>query len=107
MLADGEVTSVEALMRWHHPARGLVPPDDFIPLAEQTGLIKPLTLCVLDEALRQCRAWPRHGGRLAIAVNLSPRNLLDIEFPDRGARAARPHGGSTPRCSSSRSPSRR
>ena len=81
VLADGEVHSVEALLRWNHPARGLVGPDDFIPLAQQTGLIKPLTLYVIDEALRQCRAWLEAGERLAIAVNLSTRNLLDIQFP--------------------------
>jgi diguanylate cyclase (GGDEF)-like protein/PAS domain S-box-containing protein len=80
-LADGEVRSVEALLRWNHPARGLVFPDDFIPLAQQTGLMKPLTLYVLDEALRQSRAWQEDGLRLSIAVNLSNRNLLDVEFP--------------------------
>ena len=68
-------------LRWNHPARGLVGPDEFIPLAQQTGLIKPLTLYVIDEALRQCRAWLEAGERLAIAVNLSTRNLLDIQFP--------------------------
>ena len=81
VLADGDVHSVEALLRWHHPERGLVPPDDFIPLAQQTGLVKPLTLYVIDEALRQCRAWLDDGLRLSIAVNLSTRNLLDIQFP--------------------------
>ncbi len=55
-LADGQVHAVEALLRWQHPERGLVPPDEFIPMAQQTGLIKPLTLYVVDEALRQCRA---------------------------------------------------
>jgi diguanylate cyclase (GGDEF)-like protein len=81
VLADGDVRSVEALLRWNHPTRGLVPPDDFIPLAQQTGLIKPLTLYVVDEALRQCRAWLDDGLRLSIAVNLSTRNLLDVQFP--------------------------
>jgi len=81
VLHDGGVHSVEALLRWNHPERGLVGPDDFIPLAQQTGLIKPLTLYVIDEALRQCRAWLEDGERLAIAVNLSTRNLLDIQFP--------------------------
>ncbi len=82
VLADGDVRSVEALLRWDHPERGLVMPDEFIPLAQQTGLVKPLTLHVVDEALRQCREWQdEHGLRLAIAVNLSPRNLLDVEFP--------------------------
>jgi diguanylate cyclase (GGDEF)-like protein/PAS domain S-box-containing protein len=83
MLADGEIRSVEALLRWNHPARGLVPPDDFIPLAQQTGLMKPLTLYVIDEALRQSRAWQAEGLPLSIAVNLSGRNLLDVEFPDQ------------------------
>jgi EAL domain-containing protein (putative c-di-GMP-specific phosphodiesterase class I) len=81
VLANGDVRSVEALLRWNHPVRGLVPPDDFIPLAQQTGLVKPLTLYVVDEALRQCRAWLDDGLRLSIAVNLSTRNLLDVQFP--------------------------
>ena len=85
LLADGEVHAVEALLRWHHPVRGLVPPDEFIPMAQQTGLIKPLTLYVIHEALRQCRAWQDEGLRLAIAVNLSARNLLDAEFPTQVA----------------------
>ena len=83
LLDDGEVHSVEALLRWRHPVRGLVPPDDFIPLAQRTGLIKPLTLYVVDEALRQARAWQEEGLALSIAVNLSTRNLLDINFPDQ------------------------
>jgi diguanylate cyclase (GGDEF)-like protein/PAS domain S-box-containing protein len=81
VLATGEVRSVEALLRWNHPQRGLVMPDDFIPVAQQTGLIKPLTLYVVDEALRQCAAWQEEGLTLSIAVNLSMRNLLDVEFP--------------------------
>jgi EAL domain-containing protein (putative c-di-GMP-specific phosphodiesterase class I) len=81
VLADGQVHAVEALLRWQHPVRGLVPPDEFIPMAQQTGLIKPLTLYVIDEALRQCRAWLQDGLRLAIAVNLSARNLVDGDFP--------------------------
>jgi diguanylate cyclase (GGDEF)-like protein/PAS domain S-box-containing protein len=81
-LSDGTVNSVEALVRWIHPKRGLVPPDEFIPLAQQTGLIKPLTLYVLDEALAQCRAWEEVDLTLSVAVNLSTRNLLDVDFPD-------------------------
>jgi diguanylate cyclase (GGDEF)-like protein len=80
-LSDGEIRSVEALIRWSHPDRGLVPPDEFIPVAQQTGLIKPLTLYVIDEALRQCRSWQDQGVRLAIAVNLSTRSLVDPDFP--------------------------
>ena len=85
ILADGEVHAVEALLRWNHPLRGLVPPDEFIPMAQQTSLIKPLTLYVIDEALRQCRSWQDDGLRLAIAVNLSARNLVDGDFPTQVA----------------------
>jgi diguanylate cyclase (GGDEF)-like protein/PAS domain S-box-containing protein len=85
-LASGAVQSVEALLRWHHPTRGLVRPDEFIPLAQQTGLIKPLTLYVLDEALRQCATWQREGLDLGVAVNLSVRNLLDADFPTQVRR---------------------
>jgi diguanylate cyclase (GGDEF)-like protein/PAS domain S-box-containing protein len=81
VLSDGDVHAVEALLRWQHPERGLVPPDEFIPMAQQTGLIKPLTHYVIDEALRQCRAWLDDGLRLAIAVNLSARSLVDGQFP--------------------------
>lgn len=83
VLADGAVKSVEALLRWEHPERGLIFPDAFIPVVQQTSLIGPLTLHVVEEALRQCRAWQADGLRLAIAVNVSPRNLLDTEFPER------------------------
>jgi diguanylate cyclase (GGDEF)-like protein/PAS domain S-box-containing protein len=86
ILATGEVRSVEALIRWNHPRRGLVQPDDFIPLAQQTGLIRPLTLYVVEEALRQCAEWRAGGLTLAIAVNLSMRNLLDVEFPEHVRR---------------------
>jgi diguanylate cyclase (GGDEF)-like protein/PAS domain S-box-containing protein len=85
VLVDGEVHAVEALLRWNHPVRGLVPPDEFIPVAQQTGLIKPLTLYVIDEALRQCRAWKDDGLPLAIAVNLFARNLVDVDFPTQVA----------------------
>jgi diguanylate cyclase (GGDEF)-like protein/PAS domain S-box-containing protein len=85
VLADGEVHAVEALLRWNHPVRGLVAPDEFIPMAQQTCLIKPLTLYVIDEALRQCRSWQDDGLRLAIAVNLSARSLVDADFPTQVA----------------------
>jgi diguanylate cyclase (GGDEF)-like protein/PAS domain S-box-containing protein len=101
VLADGEVRSVEALLRWRHPTRGLVFPDSFIPLAQETGLIRPLTLYVVDEALRQCRLWRDEGLGLSVSVNLSMRNLLDLEFPARWRRCWRA-GRWSRSCSSSR-----
>ena len=85
-LAEGRVCGVEALVRWQHPERGLVPPDVFIPIAEHTGLIRPLTLFVVEEALRQCRSWRDQGFDLSIAVNVAMRNILDEEFPTELAR---------------------
>lgn len=84
-LASNRVTDVEALLRWHHPQHGLLPPGDFIPLAEQTGLMGPLTFWVLGEALRQVTAWRDEGIDLGVAVNLSARVLQDEQFPDRVA----------------------
>jgi len=83
LLCGDEIRSVEALLRWNHPERGLIGPDEFIPLAQQTGLIRPLTLHVIGEALRQCRDWESEGLKLAVAVNVSTRNLLDVEFPSQ------------------------
>ena len=74
------VDSVEALARWRHPRHGDVPPDRFIPLAEQGGLIKPLSLWVLTEALRQCRHWHAIGLNVRVAWNLSPRMLHDAQL---------------------------
>jgi diguanylate cyclase (GGDEF)-like protein/PAS domain S-box-containing protein len=84
-LASGRVTSVEALVRWVHPVRGIVFPDSFIPIAQETSLIGPLTLYVIEEALQQARAWQREGLEMSIAVNLSTRNLLDRGFPSQVA----------------------
>jgi diguanylate cyclase (GGDEF)-like protein len=81
-IADGTVTGVEALVRWAHPERGPVRPDEFIPVAESSGLIKPLTLYVLDAAVRQCRTWVDQGLDLKVAVNLSAKNLIDLGFAD-------------------------
>jgi diguanylate cyclase (GGDEF)-like protein len=81
------ITGVEALVRWDHPTRGLIPPDIFIPLAESTGLIEPLTRAVLATALRQCRDWQDEGLDLTVAVNLSVRNLLNAALPDQIAAA--------------------
>ncbi len=81
MLASGRVERVEALARWQHPQFGPITPDEFISLAEDTGLIRPLTTWVLNEALRQCSEWNRLGVQLQVAVNLSPHNLLDGALP--------------------------
>jgi diguanylate cyclase (GGDEF)-like protein len=81
-LRTSHVHGVEALVRWSHPVRGLVPPDEFIPLAQKTGVIVPLTFFVLNEALRQCRTWQLEGLDLCVGVNLSARNLLDVHLPD-------------------------
>ncbi len=91
-LPTGRVTGVEALVRWQHPQRGLIPPDQFIPAAERTGLIKPLTLWVLKAALQQCHAWHRAGWDLNVAVNLSARNFQDPQLPDQVAALLRQCG---------------
>jgi diguanylate cyclase len=80
-LSDNTVVGVEALVRWNHPEQGLLSPDKFIPLAEHTGLIRPLTLTVMAAALDQCAAWRAAGLTLGVAVNLSPRNLMDADLP--------------------------
>src|SRR5437660_3115534 len=86
---DGHPLKVEALVRWGHPNHGLLPPDDFIPSAEQTDLIKPLTAWVLNEALGQVHASSKAGIDIGVSVNLSARNLLDAELPDTVAELLR------------------
>jgi EAL domain-containing protein (putative c-di-GMP-specific phosphodiesterase class I) len=80
-LSGSYITGVEALVRWQHPDRGLIAPDDFIPIAERTGLIIPLTLWVLHRALTQCRQWLDQGLNPSIAVNLTMWNLETQELP--------------------------
>ena len=91
-LSDGSVRSVEALVRWQHPERGVVPPSEFLPLVEQTGLVSALTTRVLDEAVRQLRRWSDEGRDLAVSVNLSARNLLDRGLPGLVAERLAAHG---------------
>ena len=76
-VCTGALSGVEALVRWQHPDRGLILPDQFIPMAERTGLIRPLGNWVLEAALRQSRAWERDGLVIQIAVNLGAYNLDD------------------------------
>jgi len=86
------VDGVEALVRWQHPARGLLYPDAFIELAESAGLMAELTRRVLDLALAQCRAWHDAGCTLTMAVNVSPSNLVDENFPAEVAALLAVHG---------------
>jgi diguanylate cyclase (GGDEF)-like protein len=79
-LKTGDVVGVEALVRWKHPERGMVPPNDFIPLAEHTGLIGLLTVSVLNMALEQAKVWAEAGHNIPVAVNISARNLMDDDF---------------------------
>jgi EAL domain-containing protein (putative c-di-GMP-specific phosphodiesterase class I) len=77
-LTEGVTIGYEALLRWQHPTRGLVPPADFIPLAEESGTIVEIGRWVLTEATAQAAQWSREAGRsIAMSVNLSPRQLLD------------------------------
>jgi diguanylate cyclase (GGDEF)-like protein len=91
-LASGRIVGVEALVRWQHPERGFIPPNEFIPIAERTGLIKPLSRYVLAAALRQCARWTAQGFDLQVAVNLSIPDLLDTDLPDRIAGLLREAG---------------
>ena len=81
-LATGEIRTVEALVRWHHPERGRLRPDEFIPLAEHAGLIKPLTRWVLRKSIELCRGWHDAGLPLTVAVNVSGRDLVDLGLAD-------------------------
>lgn len=81
-LKSGCVVSAEALARWHHPQQGLIMPDKFIPLAERTGLIRPLTQWGLNAALQQCASWREAGLNLGVAVNLSARNLPEPQLAE-------------------------
>jgi diguanylate cyclase (GGDEF)-like protein len=88
-ISTGRPTGVEALARWQHPQRGLLPPDQFIPLAEPTGLMGPLTAYILERAVGQCRAWRDQGLDLGVAVNISVRNLQDPGFAYQVVRILR------------------
>jgi EAL domain-containing protein (putative c-di-GMP-specific phosphodiesterase class I) len=90
--ATGRVTGVEALLRWQHPRHGLVPPAEFIPLAEYTGLIKPMTHWVLEAALCQHAQWRSMGLDIPISVNCSARNLLEEDLPGTVQAKLAAHG---------------
>ncbi len=90
-LLGRRVVRCEALVRWEHPVRGLLLPAEFLPLAEETGLIGPLGAWVLAEACRQAREWDRAGEGTEIAVNISARQLLAPDFPAAVAHALAEH----------------
>ena len=85
-LQQNRVTGVEALVRWQHPEKGLIPPDDFIPLAEHSGHIRELTAFVLEEAIQQLHLWSSTGLTLRMSVNLSGRSLHDSDLCDHIAK---------------------
>jgi diguanylate cyclase (GGDEF)-like protein len=82
-LDNGRIGGAETLVRWLHPRRGLVPPMDFIPFAEQTGFVRTLTMWVFEEAARHWLALQAEGIQLTLSVNLSTRDLLDTELPQK------------------------
>jgi EAL domain-containing protein (putative c-di-GMP-specific phosphodiesterase class I) len=88
-LSDGALDGVEALLRWHRPGQGLIPPDEFIPVAEQTGLIIPIGAWVLEEACRQGTAWrdTMHGAHPQVSINVSTRQLAQPGFTEQVAAA--------------------
>ena len=104
-LDTGQLIGAEALLRWQHPERGMVPPSHFIPFAEQTGFIHTLTLWVLEEAARQWHVLNDEGMPLPLSINLSTRDLLDQNLPQKfeallaaGARSRRaPSASRSPR----------
>lgn len=88
----GKIACVEALVRWQHPGMGLIPPDEFISLAEQTGVIRPLTLWVIDHALAQTAFWKKAGLQLKLSINLSVRCLQDRQLPSQVEALLDKHG---------------
>jgi diguanylate cyclase (GGDEF)-like protein len=86
-LATGAIHSVEALVRWNHPREGLMPPDRFISMAEETGIIHPLTAWVIDSALTQLCKWLEDGLDVSVSLNVSPRNIDDHSLEEMVARA--------------------
>jgi len=81
-LRTGQIVAVESLVRWVHPQLGIIPPDEFLPFAEDAGLMGPITTLVLTDALAQCAVWRSSGSSLSVSVNISPANLLQPGFTD-------------------------
>ena len=91
-LRSAALTGAEALVRWQHPQRGLLPPSEFMSAVEHSGLIRSFTLAVLEKAVAEAASWNAGGRPLSVAVNLSARNLLDRELPADVARVLQRHG---------------
>lgn len=89
---DGMIDSAEALVRWQHSKHGIIPPNEFIPLAERTGMIKDLSRYVIETVLGQIAAWQQQGKKISVSVNLSAQDLLDQELPDLLAGLLASHG---------------
>lgn len=87
----GRVSGLHAFVRWPHPSGNMLMPDDFVPLAEETGLVEQLTLCVLALAVRQCAAWRERGLELPVGLKISSINLQDPGFPERISRILAAH----------------
>jgi diguanylate cyclase (GGDEF)-like protein len=91
-LVPGQACHVEALLRWNHPMRGVVPPIDFIPFAEQIGYIRVITQWVLSRAIEQCATWRGEGLAINVSINLSARDVMDDTLPDRVVALLQVHG---------------
>jgi diguanylate cyclase len=89
---SGTVNGAEALVRWAHPTRGLLYPDNFLPIAERAGLMRLVAVQVLETSLRDLASWRARGYQLSVAVNLSVSNLQDVELPEQVARLLTDHG---------------
>ena len=90
-LRNSQFVGVEALIRWNHPDRGMIPPLEFILFAEQTGMIRQISRWVIEEAMRQCGVWLAGGTPLGVSINVSSRDLLDRELPPFLAATLRKH----------------
>jgi diguanylate cyclase (GGDEF)-like protein len=91
-LVGGQDHHVEALLRWNHPMRGVVPPVDFVPFAEQIGYIRTITQWVLSHAIAQCASWRADGLPINVSINLSARDVMDETLPDRVVALLQVHG---------------
>jgi EAL domain-containing protein (putative c-di-GMP-specific phosphodiesterase class I)/GGDEF domain-containing protein len=91
-LASGACVGAEALLRWNHPTLGVVPPGEFIPVIEQTSVVRAATVWVLDAALTELAAWERAGLALTMSVNVSSANLMESDFAERVIAAVVRHG---------------